>query len=252
MKRLLFIVTSLCLIGVTVVAQLTGPLKMTSAQGNFSQYLSRSAVKNTTEQNEATTSFNNMENTKGERFLFDNWVSGSNVSNTQNELINTTSYLFNFDKLTGSLLATENKADILSVSPSGINSFMLENRGKQYLFVHVAAIDSNTFFLKLTGVDSLYSLYKECKVKLVKSNYHNDGMIQTGNPYDEYIDESVYNITKPNSSTSRIITLKTRDMKNVLVAEKEKVNAYLNQHKNDLINENFLIGLINYVNQYAK
>ncbi len=252
MKKITILFALVNVIAAGASAQLTGPLNITGAQSNFAQYLSKSAIKNTENTNDKDAPvevFNSMENTKGKRFLFDTWATGSQVTDAQGQPVNADSLLFNFDKLTGGLLVTQNKIDVMSVASAGIRSFSLQYKRKDYPFQHVSAIDSTKIFLKLAGVDSLYSLYKECKAKFVKSNYRDDGLIQTGNPYDEYIDESEYNITKPNSSTSRIITLKPKDIKNVLVSQKEKVNAYFKEHRNDAIDENFLVNLINYINK---
>ncbi len=250
MKKTIALLLSIFITAATASAQLTGPLNKTNAESNFAQYLRLSSVDGTADKGttEPLEEFNNVENTKGRRFLFNTWATGSNVSDKQGQPMNISSYLFNYDELTGSLLATENKKDILSVTPGALKSFTLEYRGKQYAFAHIGAIDSTRFYLRLAGGDGMYALYKECKVRFVKSNYRNDGIIQSGNPNDEYIDESQYYIIRPNEETGRIV-FKPSDIKNILVAEKEKVKAYFNQHSDDPVDEYFLTDLITSLNK---
>ncbi len=251
MKKTLAYLFFTSVTAVSASAQLTGPLNMTGAQSNFAQYLSRTAADKAgnVADNGVVTSFNDMENTKGERFLFNTWVSGSGMIDAQGQAVNSGTYLFNFDKLTGGLLVTENKKDMMLVASTGVKSFMLESKGKQYRFQHVPLIDATKFYLHLAGSDILYSLYKECSVRFVKSNYRDDGMIQTGKPYDEYLDNSLYYLILPNENTFRVVPLKPKEIKNLLLARREKVNAYFSQHRDDEINETFLTGLIYYINQ---
>ena len=230
-------------------AQLTGPLGTTSAQSNFAQYLRLSSVDGDTNKSGDAPTFNNREHTEGKRFLLDFWVKGNSVKDANNQPLDVSSYFFNYDMQSGNLLVTENKRNIMSIAPSGVRTFTLESGSRKFLFVHVPVIDSNRFFLYLTGGDSLFTLYKECKVKFIKSDYHNDGLIQTGNPNDVYTDISLYYITRPNDNTFRQISFKPKDIKNLLVSKKEMVSRYFSDHADDEINEVFLSGLINNINQ---
>ena len=233
-------------------AQLIGQHGVTGAGGTFSQYLSKTLLKNATKNTSkeaAINAFNNIENTIGTRFLFNTWVDGDSVINAQGNLINTTSFIFNFDKMTGNLLATQDKINNMAVAPTGINSFILKDKGKKYPFEHVKAIDSFKFFLVLVKSEAQYSLYKRFVTKFIESNFRNDGIIQTGHDYDEYKDESQYYIVRQSTGISENIILKPKVMKAVLKDNKEKVDVYFSQHKSDPIDEIFLVGLITYLNQ---
>ena len=232
-------------------AQFVGNGSVMGASQNFSQFLNKSLLKSTdmsANKSAAITSFNNLENTVGKRFLFDTWVSGDSVTDAQGNLINTASFVFNFDKLEGNLLATEDKINNMAVSPSGIQSFVLQDKGKPYKFEHVKAIDPLKFYVRLVKSDSGFSLYKQPAVKFIPSNFRNDGVIQTGNPNDEYKDASTYFVVNQNAGISTAINLKTKDIKETLKAQKEKVDSYFKQHKDDDINEAFLINLIDFLN----
>ena len=159
MKKVLFLfASSLWLVQAT--SQRPGEGNLRSAQGNFNQYLSKEAVKNL-DANAAKKagmihSFNDMENTVGRRFLFDTWVKGDSVADMQGNFINSIAFLFNFDRLTGNLLVTQDKINIMSVVPGGISSFILEDMGQQYVFAHANDIDSLKFFQARIKWDSAY------------------------------------------------------------------------------------------------
>lgn len=232
------------------LAQLTGPLKLTTAQSNFGQFLSKSQLKQTTimaDKAAAGITFNDEESTKGTRFLFNNWEKGDSVITRYGIALNVSSYLFNYDKMTGSLLASENRKEALAVSASGIQSFKLAFANRQYNFEHVNVIDSSKFFLALVKNKEKYSLYREFVVKFIPSNYRNDGLIATGTLDNEYKDESRYYLLMPDA-TFRLIVFKPKAIKDILIKEKDKADQFFSRHKEDDINESFLIHLINEVN----
>lgn len=170
--------------------------------------------------------------------------------NAQGALINTTGFIFNYDKVTGSLLATEDKINNMLVASGGIQSFVLKGMGKRYFFEHVKTIDSIHFFLALVKSGNKYSLYKRFVTRYLVSDSRNDGIIQTGNDYNEYKDANQYYVVDESANTSTQITnMKSKDIKALFAPQKEKVDSYFKQHRDDDIDEKFLTGLINYLNQ---
>lgn len=221
-----------------------------TASGNFAQYLNKTMVNNITGRSseKILNTFNNTENTTGKRFLFDEWVSGDSVINMQGSVLNTTAFIFNFDMRTGNLLATLDKINNMAVLPEGVYSFILTNNGKQYYFQHVKNVDSSKFFLALVRNDTKYSLYKLFKVKFIPSDYRNDGLIQTGNRNDEYKDESEYYIVDEKSGKTEQVSLKSKAIKAAFESNVQQVKSFFSDHRNDSIDENFLTGLVRYVN----
>ena len=252
MKKLLFLF-AFALWFAPASAQRPGENTLRSAQGNFNQYLTRETVKNldanAPKKAGMIHSFNNMENTVGRRFLFDTWVKGDSVAGMQGNFINSVAFLFNFDKLTGNLLVTQDKINIMSVIPGGISSFILEDMGQQYVFEHANAIDSLKFFQALVKGDKPYSLYKLHASTFIPANSRNDGIVKTGNTYDEYKDATAYYIVDNKAHSGSLVSLKPKGIKSVLKGASEKVDTYFRTHKADSINENFLIGLVTFLNQ---
>ena len=249
MKRILLLIF-FAMVYACSFAQLTGPTNLTTATGNFAQYLSKTQLKATQDMADkaaAGYTFNNRENTKGTRYLFDDWVTGNTFTSINGTAEDVSHYLFNFDKQSGNLLATENKKNVLSVSSQYIKSFILTSGNHEFLFEHLALIDSSKYFIALAKNNLKYSLYKQPSVHFIPSNYRNDGMIETGTKDDEYKDESKYFIVMPDN-TFRLLVLKRNALKNILIGQEEKADKYLKTHSEEEINEHFLIGLIDYVN----
>ncbi len=235
-------------------AQLAAPIGYGSSNSNFSQYMSRTHVR--TGDNDASgkpapiNAFNNLPNTKGERFLFNTWVKGDSMIDAQGNKVESGAMLFNVDKMTGNLIVTQNKIDIMSVAPIGIQSFVLSDLNKSYPFHHVKAIDSLRFYLQLAGnSNSKYALYKQFKTSFKAADYFSSGIIESGNRYDEYLDQSIYFIVMPGGKTSKQVTLKPKSVKEVLNDEESRMNQYFDQHKNEDRDEAFLAGLITFLNQ---
>lgn len=251
MKRLLFLIVQTVFISTFLSAQAPGQSGVRNAQGNFSQYLNKTLVETTTKSGNGNVinAFNNEENTIGKRFLFDEWVDGDSVIDAQGNLINTSAFIFNFDKITGSLLASQDKINNMLVASNGIQSFILKNRGKKYFFTHMNTIDASPFFLEMVKSGGRYSLYKRFVTKYIAANFRSDGVIQTGNNYNEYKDEDEYYVIDAATNKSQAISLKAKTIKTVFATDKEKVNSYFKNNNSGEIDEKFLSGLVTFLNK---
>ncbi len=228
MKKLFFFFAYyLCLL-ISISAQNPAQNNSLSAQGNFSQYLNKTLLKNSTNLNKdpVINSFNKEENTIGTRFLFNEWVDGDSIIDMHGNLINTTAFIFNFDKVTGGLLATQDKINNMLVTSNGVQSFKLKGMGKEYFFKHVSSIDSIHFFLTLVKSDAHYSLYKRFVTRYIAANFRNDGVIQTGNDYNEFKDENEYYVVDETTNTSQLLSLKPKSLKAIFDTQKEKTDSY--------------------------
>lgn len=251
MKRLLFLIAHAVFISTFLSAQAPGQSGVRSAQGNFSQYFNKTLVEATTKSGNGNiiNAFNNEENTIGKRFLFDEWVEGDSVMDAQGNFINTNAFLFNFDKLTGSLLASQDKINNMLVASNGIQSFILKSMGKKYFFTHMNTINPSPFFLEMVKSGSRYALYKRFATKYIAANFRSDGVIQTGNNYNEYKDEDEYYVIDAATNKSQAVSLKAKTLKTVFAMDKEKVNSYFKKSNSGEIDEKFLLGLVTYLNQ---
>jgi len=192
--------------------------------------------------------FGHKEDTKGSRYLFEHWVNGYAVNN-KNITINVVGYAFNYDKINSSLLVTTDKRSCIEVANADLNSFVLTDDERSYSFVHLPFINPKVFFIEIEKDAAKYALYKLIKTKFIKSNYHNDGLTESGNNYDEYADETEYYIVFPGGTSFKKIELKKKSIKEVFAAENAKVDSYFSQHKNDDFTENYLKGLVQFLNK---
>lgn len=185
--------------------------------------------------------------TKGSRYLMGDWSSGL-VVNQFDTVIKNPDYLFNYDKITGDLLMTQDKKTYIEIDRPQVKSFALKNNENGYVFVHVPLIDNGDRYFQLLGQGDKYGAYKSIKTKLVKANGVSTGLTSVGNDYDEYVDEVVYYFVDfKNKTVKQFVELKKKSIKDV-TPEKDKTEKYFADHKKDDINDNFLTGLIKYLN----
>lgn len=188
------------------------------------------------------------EYTKGSRYLFDTWAKGS-VTDIKGNVIKNDSYGFNYDKIDGALLLTEDKQNAIAVSKEAVKSFtVFDKSGEAMTFDYVPDIDP-THFVQVLSAGSKYKIYKLTKTTLVKANFKSDGMTSSGNKYDEYVDEPVYYITDMKAGKPQKITLKGKAIKQAFAADADKVKQFFADHADDDITEKFLAGLGGYLNQ---
>jgi hypothetical protein len=215
------------------------------------QDLTNEVAGNTNGSSRAVGSFVNFhsgkENTKGSRYLFMDWVSGA-VTTKQGVVIAKDSLLYNYDKISHDLYLTDQKT-VVEVDGENIRSFTFRTLGRPQTFVRLDAVQPKAFFVQLVDPGtSGYGLYKLTKTTFQKANYHSDGMVETGNNFDEYVDDQEYYILMPGGKEAKKVEFKRKAIQKALSAAKTKVDDYFNAHRNDDIDEDFLIGLVNATN----
>ncbi len=220
------------------------------AQTNFNQYGSTTLLNsygNVTGGGAIINSLNNRENTRGTRFMFNRWLKGT-VIDVNGIVINSDSLGFNFDKQEDNLLIKRDASTMISVNSSQVKEFTLSDNNNSYRFTRIDAIDSSKLLLALVEIKDKYSLYKSVKTKFVKANYQTNGISESGHEYDEYVDQNNYYLLQPGNAGYKVIDLKAKSIKSAFT-NKSKVYDYFGQHIDDTIDENFLVGLVNYMNQ---
>jgi hypothetical protein len=193
--------------------------------------------------------FHTKEDTKGSRYLFPDWVSGA-ITTKSGVVISKDSLLYNYDKISHDLFLTDQKT-VVQVDGENIKSFTLSNAGRQMTFVRLESIRPNAFFQQLADPGtsgSGYGLYKLTRTTFKKADYHTDGMVESGNNYDEYVDEAEYYLVMPDGKTTKKVELKKKSIREALSDAKQKTDDYFNAHRSEDINENFLIGLVGWLN----
>ena len=190
-------------------------------------------------------SYGNEYNAKGTRLLFDGWVKGTVVKNSGEEITGD-KYFFNFDKITNNLLVTVDKQEIIEVYKDSIQSFKFSERGKIYEFEKVMAIQRYKFVQVLIKNDDNYSLYKSINTRFVPADYETNGLTESGNAYNEFVDANKYYIMY--KGELRPVELKFSSIKRALKEKSSKTKDYYADHLMDEVDENYLTEIVELVN----
>lgn len=219
---------------------------------NAIQELSSTVAGNTT--TSAVGSFVNFhapkENTKGRRFLLADWAKGT-VTTKQDLVLQNDNLAINYDKLSHDLYYSLDHKTVIEAERSHIKSFhLVASDGATMDFGRLDLVKPEVFFQVFIPFDNThYGLYSLTTTTFKKADYRTDGMVETGNNYDEYVDNVQYYIVSPGGKEYQPVELKKKSVRASLPNAKPKVDEYLSQHKNDDINETFLKGLIEYINK---
>jgi len=191
--------------------------------------------------------FHPLDDTKGSRYLFKDWVSGFVVS-PQDSVYKNPNYGFNYDKMNGGLLLTQDKKSVIEIDQSRIKSFTLyDNLGRTQVFEYAPEIDK-THYPQVLASGSKYKIYKLTTTKFVKANYQTDGMTSTGNNYDEYVDEDTYYVLNVQTKQLQPLGLKKKAIKTAFANEGNKINSFFEAYT-DKIDDSYLKKLGDYMNQ---
>jgi hypothetical protein len=192
-------------------------------------------------------SFSYSEETKGSRYLFNDWVTGFVVSPTDSVFKNP-NYAFNYDKINGDVLLTHDKHEAIEIDKDKIKSFTLNNaNGESVVYVYMPAIDK-THYPQLVAGGKKYNIYKLTKTRFVKNNYHSDGMTSTGNNYDEYVDDNTYYVLNNATKQLQPLSLKKKSIKAVFAEEGKKLDTFFDAYDGD-IDDGYLKNLGDFVNK---
>jgi len=187
------------------------------------------------------------EDTRGSRYLLNRFAKGI-IVDQNNNLITDSTNLLNYDKIDGKLMIAQEGAKYLEVDKDKVIAFAFKTYDSTYVFLQVPMLSKTSYFL-LVANGQKYSVYKSVKTKFIKDTYVSNGLTESGNPFDEYVDNQVYYWINQKDSTAGILELKKKSIKEAFPAEKEKTESYLSKHKFDDIDDFFIRNLINYLNQ---
>lgn len=180
--------------------------------------------------------------------MFDDWAKGY-VTDAKGNTINSENYTFNYDKIGGTLLMSQDKHTAIGIDKEHVKNFVVYSKvDKAMAFEHVPAIDA-THYCEVLATGAKYKIYKLIKTKLVKADFKSDGMTSSGNKYDEYVDEPAYYVIDVKNVRPQQLGLKSKAIKQVFAADADKVKTFFTNHKDDDIDETFLSALGDFLNQ---
>ena len=189
------------------------------------------------------------DSTRGSRLLFDTWREGF-VLGTYDTLLNNDHLFLNFDKISHVLYLTLDGKTFIKIETSQAKEIGFTYENKQTTLVRLDGIDPDGFFQPLsdsTGQNH-YALYRLLTTRFIRANYQTNGLTSTGNNYDEYIDEYEYYLVMPGGKDYAPVKLKKKAIRDVLAGAGPKVEDWFHRHDKEEINEAFLVGLVNHLN----
>jgi hypothetical protein len=189
------------------------------------------------------------DSTRGSRLLFYNWPKGY-VIGVYDTLLKNDRLFLNYDKISHVLYFTFDGKTIIKVETSQAREIHFTDGNKQTTLIRVDGIDPKFFFEPLSDSTDVnhYALYRQLRTRFHRANYQTDGLISTGNNYDEYVDEYEYFIVMPGGKLYTPVNLKKKAIRDALASAGPNLDAWFSQHKKDEINEAFLKGLVDRLN----
>jgi hypothetical protein len=187
----------------------------------------------------------NQEATKGSPYLFANWLHGFAIGNADSLLYDINN-LYNYDKISGNLVFTNDFNSIKQVEKQEVKQIKLFD-GKLYPHVFERSPSlNNKPFTEIIVNTPKYKVYKQTDTKLVRADFHTDGVIESGHRYDEYQDAVHYYFLKQPDGKPRQISLKKKIIKEIFMGDADKFieaqgsrnidDDYLRDLNNSLIN----------------
>ena len=160
----------------------------------------------------------NQEGTRGNRYLFNDWVPGYGISK-KDSVVNEITNMYNYDKLNGNLVYTNDKRSMAQISTQQIKSFSLyDSKGRAHVFESAQEINNKPFVEVLISTPK-YKIYKKIDTKLVRADFHTDGVIESGHRYDEYVDVERYVFVNTADNKVQSISLKKSTLKKLLAGD---------------------------------
>lgn len=182
---------------------------------------------------------------QGSTLLFSDWVSARVES--RNPFFANDSLLFNFDKWGQVLLATADKKDVLKIDRKEFQRVTFSLHGIDYIFEHVPVINDKDLFQVLVEDSGHYCLYKFIHLNMRYTVVR--GLIT--NRY--YLEDYTYYIVFPfpDMRVTKLVRWDKKLLKRafVLSGDSGKVDAFYTAHNELQPGEEFLVGLVTYLDQ---
>ena len=187
------------------------------------------------------------QDTKGSQYLFEVFVPGYLID-VKGDVIYSSAYQFDYDKITGNLLLSRDGKTIENVNWDQVQAFTLFSPTDQRIdFDKVPEIDKS-HYLQSLGSGKKYKILKQITTKFIKSDFANSGMIQHGNDYDEYVDDANYFVYDIEAKQVLKLSLKKKSIKEDFAKEADKVNKFLSSNSGS-IDDEYLTKLGTFLNQ---
>ena len=183
----------------------------------------------------------------GNLYLFNTFAHGFVIS-PSNVINYNPDNLFDYDKIAGVFLMTQDNKTITQVNENQIGSVVLySNNDERFVFELFPDVDK-IHYVQVLSSGKKYKICKLTKTKFVRSDYVNNGVTSHGNDYDEYVDDADYYLVDTQGGKPQKISLKKKSLKDAFAKDADKVNKYLSANSGT-IDDEYLSKLGDYMNQ---
>jgi hypothetical protein len=186
-------------------------------------------------------------NVAGSRYLSDVFFHGFFETKNGRKIYNT-SYLYNYDKISGVILLCTDNRSVVKIYADQIKSLTLVNNYDERLdFEKVPEIDHG-HFIQVLAKGLKYKIYKSINTKFVAADFQNVALGQVvGQDHDEYTDDINYYVLDVAANQVQKISIKNSSIRAVFAKESEKIKEFMSKDS-DSADEQYIIDLANYLN----
>lgn len=192
---------------------------------------------------------------KGRNLYFGgNWVK-ARLLTSNNSILSSDTFFFNFDKVERKLLITSDFRSIYEIDHREFKAIEFYLNDSAYFFKHIYFINDKDLFQMLVSEEGKYSLYKVSRTKIIRGNIGTIGTSAGGPPggyfMDKYMDFVEYFILFPNKDYRSFFYIKKPTLKRLfgLNPDSNKLDDYFNLIGDREYDENDLIQLVTYLNK---
>ena len=189
---------------------------------------------------------------RGKNLLFEgNWVKGRLLT-SNNSIVTSDSFYFNFDKIEHKLLMTSDYKKMFEIDRREYKAALFYMNDSAYIYKHIYFINDKDLFQVLVYDENRYSLYKVMHTKLIRESFTIGITTPDSTGFREkYVDMPEYYIFFPNKEYRSVFTLKKGPIQRMfeLNRDSDKVNDYLKMTGSRVYDENDMIQMILYLNK---
>ncbi len=189
--------------------------------------------------------FQPRENTKGTPYLFEQWTAMTLDSMGNKKVARSVVYQANFDQQKQQVIIKAGEEKAYAPDLKDVQAFHFKNGDTTYRYVNLLADGKGRYMQMLVTGD--YSLLKDVNVELRRADYVNNGIIERGNNFDQYIKKNTYYLHGQN--LNKKVALKEKDFLKALPAGQAKEAAAWLKNNNGAFDEMAAVHLISFLNE---
>lgn len=185
------------------------------------------------------------ENTKGTPYLFEQWTTMALDSMGNKKVARSVIYQANFDQQKQQVIIRAGDTKGYAPDLKDVQAFHFKKGDTTYQYVNLQTDGKERYMQLLVTGD--YTLLKDVSVELRRADYVNNGIIERGHNYDQYIKKNTYYLR--GQTQTKKVALKEKDFLKALPAEQVKEASAWLKDNNGAFDEMTAIHLVSFLNE---